>query len=246
MNPPMFTNRQEAGRALAAAVAAHRPLLPVVVMGLPRGGIPVAYEVAKALGAPLSLLLVRKIGAPWQRELAVAAVVDGTPPDLVIDDETVSATGTTMDWISSQARVEKHEIARRRELYLRGRSLPALGGATVIVVDDGIATGTTVRAALKALRRRHPERLMLAVPVAPMETLRALQQEVDDVVCLYTPAPFHAIGRHYVDFHQLNDAEVLVVLDAAAQRESMDIATTQPWSGAARMPNAGPGAKSVR
>lgn len=222
MNAPRLPNRQQAGLALAEAVQAHAPRPPVVVMALPRGGVPVAAEVARALHAPLELLLVRKIGAPWQRELAVAAVVDGDPPDLVVDEETRAATGTTADWIRSQAEVELREIARRRQAYLRGGAAPDVEGATVIVVDDGIATGTTVRAALKALRRRRPARLMLAVPVAPAETLAALRDEVDDIVCLRTPSPFHAIGLHYVDFHQLDDDEVVALLDAARDRPRGD------------------------
>ncbi len=123
-------------------------------------------------------------------------------------------TGTTADWIRSQAEVELREIARRRQAYLRGGAAPDVEGATVIVVDDGIATGTTMRAALVALRRRRPARLILAVPVAPAETLARLRCEVDDIVCPQTPAPFHAIGLHYADFHQLSDDEVLQILDA--------------------------------
>lgn len=222
MNTPRLLDRRQAGLVLAEAVRARAPRPPVVVMALPRGGVPVAAEIARALQAPLELLLVRKIGAPWQRELAVAAVVDGDPPDLVVDEETRAATGTTADWIRSQSEVELREIARRRGVYLRGRAPPDVEGATVIVVDDGIATGTTVRAALKALRRRRPARLMLAVPVAPAETLAALRDEVDDIVCLSTPSPFHAIGLHYVDFHQLDDDEVVALLEAARARLPAD------------------------
>jgi len=185
-----------------------------VVLALPRGGVPVAAEIAREFGVPLELLLVRKIGAPQQRELAVAAVVEGTPADIVFDDETMAATGATTEWIRRQADTEIAEIGRRRATYLRGREPPDVRAATVIVVDDGIATGTTVRAALVALRRRQPARLILAVPVAPADTLARLRAEVDDVVCLHTPAPFHAIGLHYRDFHQLDDEEVLGILDA--------------------------------
>lgn len=215
MSPPLLTDRRAAGRALAAALRARAPRPPLVVLALPRGGVPVAAEIAREFSVPLELLLVRKIGAPQHSELAAAAVVEGTPPDIVHDDETMAATGTTPAWIARQAAVEIAEIERRRRTYLRGRELPDVRGATVIVVDDGIATGTTVRAALVALRRRRPAHLILAVPVAPADTLARLRGEVDDIVCLHTPAPFRAIGLHYRDFHQLDDDEVLVILDAA-------------------------------
>jgi putative phosphoribosyl transferase len=212
----VFADRAEAGRALARRLLqlALRP--PIVVLALPRGGVPVAAEVARALQAPLDLLLVRKIGVPWQPELAVAAVVDGDQPDIVVDEPVRAMGGIGRDYIEAQAQHELQEIERRRQLYLPGRApLPVLG-ATAIVVDDGIATGTTVRAALRALRRRQPKRLVLAVPVAPADTADALAAEVDDIVCLATPSPFHAVGVHYEDFHQVGDEEVLDALRAAA------------------------------
>jgi len=209
-----FTNRTEAGRALAQRLSRMALPAPIVVLALPRGGVPIGVEVARALKAPLDLLLVRKIGAPWQRELAVAAVVDGQPPDIVLDRETMAMTGVNQAYVDAEAKSELVEIERRRGVYLRGRAPIGVEGATAIVVDDGIATGTTVRAALKALRRRHPARLVLAVPVAPSDTLAELRSEVDDVVCLAEPFPFHAIGLHYVDFHQVSDDEVLAALDA--------------------------------
>ena len=210
-----FTDRTEAGRALAERLVRMSLAAPVVVLALPRGGVPIGAEVARALNAPLDLLLVRKIGAPHQRELAVAAVVDGQPPDIVVDDETMAMTGVDRSYIEAEAKQELREIERRRRVYLRGRAPVGVDGATVVVVDDGIATGTTVRAALKALRRRHPARLVLAVPVAPSDTLAMLRAEVDDIVCLAEPFPFHAIGLHYDDFHQVGDDEVLAALDAA-------------------------------
>jgi len=183
------------------------------VLALPRGGVPVAVHVARRLNARLDLLLVRKIGAPWQSELAVAAVVDGGQPEVVIDEETSAATGASRAYIDEQAGVEWREIERRSALYLRGRTPIEVKGATVIVVDDGIATGTTVRAALKALRRRGAARLVLAVPVAPHDTLTQLQREVDRVICLAEPYPFRAIGLHYEDFEQVSDEEVIAALD---------------------------------
>jgi len=216
MRVKAFTDRSEAGRALAARLAAMAIAPPVVVLALPRGGVPVAAEVARALGAPLDLLLVRKIGAPWQPELAVAAVVDGDPPDIVVDELTSRMSGVDRDYIDREAGRELQEIRRRRQVYLAGRKPVPVAGATVIVVDDGVATGTTVRAALKALRRRRPGRIVLAVPVAPRETVVELQAEADEVVCLAQPEPFHAIGLHYADFHQVPDSEVLAALAAAA------------------------------
>lgn len=211
-----IANRTIAGRALAQDLSCMAFSGPIVVLALPRGGVPVGAEVAQALHAPLDLLLVRKIGAPSQPELAVAAVVDGRPPDIVVDAESMAAAGVDDNYIQAQAQHALREIERRRSVYLRGREPVSVKGATVIVVDDGIATGTTVRAALKALRRRHPARLVLAVPVAPSDTLALLRTEVDDIVCLAAPEPFGAVGLHYVDFHQVSDDEVLAALDAAS------------------------------
>ena len=214
--PPCFIDRADAGRQLAARLALEPLPPPIVVLALPRGGVPIGTEVARRLGAPLDLLLVRKIGAPWQRELAVAAVVEGDGPEVVIDEETLAASGASPAYVQQQAKLEWREIERRRARYLQGRARPALAGATVVVVDDGIATGTTVRAALQALRRRAQGRLVLAVPVAPLDTVERLRTEVDQLVCLATPEPFHAVGPHYRDFHQVEDDEVIAALDAAA------------------------------
>ncbi len=211
-----FADRTEAGRALASRLADEHLPAPRVVLALPRGGVPIGAEIARRLHAPLDLLLVRKIGAPWQRELAVAAVVDGDKPELVIDEELRLATGTSREYIADEAKIEWQEIARRRALYLQGRAPVPVQGATAIVVDDGIATGTTMRAALKAVRRRGAARIVLAVPVAPHDTLMQLRAEVDQVICLREPHPFRAIGLHYVDFHQLGDEEVIAALQAAA------------------------------
>jgi len=211
----IFRDRDEAGLALAARLATVRLPAPVVVLALPRGGVPVAAAVAQRLHAPLDLLLVRKIGAPWQRELAVAALVDGDAPQLVVDEVMAERTGASRAYIEQEMQREWQEILRRRERYLQGRAPVPLQGATVVLVDDGIATGTTMRAALKALRRRGAARLVLAVPVAPHDTLTNLRNEFDEVVCLAEPMPFRAIGTHYADFHQLTDEEVLGALAAA-------------------------------
>jgi len=215
MRNKAFADRAEAGRALAQRLVEAALVPPLVVLALPRGGVPVAAEVARTLGAPLDLLLVRKIGAPWQPELAVAALVDGDPPDIVVDETTSRMCGVDRDYIDRQAGLEMREIERRRRIYLAGRAAVPVAGATVIVIDDGVATGTTIRAAMKALRRRHPARLVLAVPVAPADTVAELRAEADEVICLAQPEPFHAIGLHYGDFHQVSDDEVLAALRAA-------------------------------
>lgn len=210
-----FDDRAAAGRALGIVLAAKK-LPDPIVLALPRGGVPVGFEVARALSAPLDLLLVRKIGVPWQRELAVAAVMDGGEPVTVIDEAIRAKTGVDRAYIEQQAQVELAEIERRRREYLGGRAPLPVAGKTAIVVDDGIATGTTVRAAIKGLRRRAPARIVLAVPVAPPETVAALRGDVDDLVCLAQPEVFGAIGYFYSDFHQLADAEVVQALKEAA------------------------------
>lgn len=212
----IFQNRTEAGRELATRLAGMKPDDPVV-LALPRGGVPVAIEVARAFSAPLDLVMVRKIGAPGQPELAIGAVVNGDDPKTVLNDRIVRAFGLDADRIDDMVAAQLDEIARRRALYLRGRPQVPVAGRTVIVVDDGIATGATVRASLAALRRRGPRRLILAVPVAPADTLEALKPEVDATVCLSVPDRFRAVGAHFRDFGQTSDAEVVALLDEAAQ-----------------------------
>lgn len=215
MSAPLFANRLQAAEVLAERLARLPLGQPCVVLALPRGGVPIGAVVARRLGVPLDLLLVRKIGAPWQPELAIAAVVEGDPPDLVVDEPARAALDVPHATIERQAAHELLEIARRRERYLGGRAAAAVAGATVVLVDDGIATGTTVRAALRALRRRAPGRVILAVPVAPPDVIAALGAEVDEVVCLATPEPFSAVGCHYVDFAQVDDDRVLAALASA-------------------------------
>jgi putative phosphoribosyl transferase len=209
-----FADRAAAGRLLGEQLAALNLERPVV-LALPRGGVPVALEVARALDARLDLVLVRKIGVPWQPELAVAAVVDGDSPQIVVEERVKREAGITQEYIESEARKQLAEIERRRAVYLQGRSPVSVKDCTAIVVDDGIATGTTVRAALRALRQRAPAHLVLAVPVAPRETIEMLRPEVDRIVCLAQPEPFYAIGLHYADFHQLSDDEVVAALTEA-------------------------------
>ena len=212
-----FKDRGDAGRQLAVAVV-RLGLVDPLVLALPRGGVPVAAEVARALRAPLDLLIVRKIGAPGQAELAVAAVAEGEPPTLVVDERTSQVTDADEAYIEREARTQRAEIERRRTTYRRGRARLGVAGKSVVVVDDGIATGSTVRAALQALRRMRPARLVLAVPVAPADTLSELSPLVDDVVCLSQPAFFRSVGTYYADFHQVDDEEVIALLDAARSR----------------------------
>lgn len=209
-----FVDRVEAGRKLAAALGRYRDEKPVL-LALPRGGVPVAAEIARALHAPLGLLLVRKIGAPSQPELAMGAVVDGAEPIVVRNEDVIEALRVSESTFQAICDEELAEIERRRTKYLGGRASPDVAGRTAIVIDDGIATGATVRAGLKALRARGPKSLVLAVPVAPPDTLEALAGEVDDLVCLETHALFGAIGAYYRDFRQVTDAEVIALLDAA-------------------------------
>ena len=223
-----FADRRAAGRALAQ-VLAKKNLVAPVVLALPRGGVPVAAEIASALGAPLDIVLVRKIGVPLQPELAAAAVVDGGDPEVVTNDDVVRLAGVTAADLAAGTKRELEEIERRRSVYLQGRARVPLEGRTIILVDDGIATGASVRAALKALRRKDPKALILAVPVAPLEAVDALKREVDEVVCLWTPEPFFAIGLHYVDFHQIGDKEVVELLaDQAGKQQRLAQAEDRP------------------
>jgi putative phosphoribosyl transferase len=211
MRSSQFANRSEAGRMLARALA-RKQLADPVVLALPRGGVPVAAEIARHLKVPLDVVLVRKIGVPYQRELAAAAVVDGGDAEIVTNDDVMALADLSRADVEHLARRELLEIERRRQLYLQGRERVPLDGRTLILVDDGIATGASVRAALVALRRRHPRALVLAVPVAPADTIAALRPEVDDMVCLSMPEPFVAIGLYYRDFHQLSDEDVVRTL----------------------------------
>lgn len=213
----IFSDRAEAGRLLAERLAGREYEKPVV-LALPRGGVPVAAEVARALDAPLDLVLVRKIGVPWQPELALAAVVDGPSPEVVINDDVWRAAGVSEEQFEKLKARELREIDRRRRAYLEDSERVAIEGATVIVVDDGIATGATMRAALKALRRGRPKKLVLAVPVAPPETVAKLRATVDELVCLETPDPFYAIGVFYRDFAQMSDEDVVAILARSVQR----------------------------
>jgi putative phosphoribosyl transferase len=214
----IFRNREEAGRQLAQHLLHLKGTRPVV-LALPRGGVPVALPIAEALDAPLDLLLVRKIGAPGQPEFGIGAVVDGHQPEIVVNDDIVRMLRIPEAYVADQAAAELREIERRRAAYLRGRQPTDLRGRTVIIVDDGIATGGTARVALQALGRTGAARRVLAVPVAPADTAQELRGLCDEAVVLDTPAGFGSVGAYYQDFRQLEDAEVIALLDRAASRD---------------------------
>jgi putative phosphoribosyl transferase len=209
-----FRDRAEAGRRLAERLLHLRDANPVV-FALPRGGVPVAVPIAEALGAPLDLLLVRKIGAPGQPELALGAVVEGEPPQTVVNDEIVEALGVPAGFVTAQAADELEEIKRRRRLWLRGRAPVSPCGRTAVLVDDGIATGASARAALLALERAGAARRVLAAPVAPPEAAEALRPLCDAAVFLAEPALFGSVDAFYGDFRQTQDEEVAALLDGA-------------------------------
>lgn len=207
-----FIDRTEAGRRLADALAKFKGER-AVVFALPRGGAPVAAPIAEALGAPLDLALVRKIGVPWQPELAMGAVADGGTPVVVRNDDVIALSGVTEAQFQETLAREAAELDRRRRKYLGARRRAEAEGRLAIVVDDGVATGATTRAALRAVRARKPGKLVLAVPVAPTDALDALRAEADEIVCLESHRLFVAIGCYYADFRQIGDDEVIALLD---------------------------------
>ena len=213
----MFSDRREAGRQLARRLMKLKSERPIV-LALPRGGVPVAFEVAQALEAPLDVVMVRKIGAPSHPELGLGAVVDGADPKLVFNDEVIAFVDPDPAYLEAEKRRQLEEIERRKRLYRGDRPQPPVEGRLVIVIDDGIATGGTVKAVLRALAAAKPARRVLAVPVAPRESIAALRPEADDIVCLAMPEPFFAVGNYYRDFRQTTDEEVVELLQRAAAR----------------------------
>lgn len=207
----MFRDRQEAGRKLAVEFAKLK-LDDPVVLALPRGGVPVAAEIAAALKAPLDLVIVRKVGAPGNPELAVAAIVDGDPPDVVLNRGIVEAYNLDDSELQMLVNRERPELERRRVVYLGDRHPISVVGKTAILVDDGAATGTTMKVAIRALKRRSPREIVVALPVAPPEVVEELAQEAIRIVCLTQPVRFLALGYHYHDFLQVTDEEVMRLL----------------------------------
>ena len=207
-----FIDRAHAGTALGEVLREHVPETGAVVLALPRGGVVTGFEVARALGVPLDVLIVRKLGVPGMPELAMGAVARGVR---VLNEDVIADTQIAAHQIEEVAKAELAEVDRREAAYRRGRPAPELAGQTVILVDDGIATGSTMLAAIRAVRAHKPRRLLVAVPVAPHDTCERLRPEVDELICLATPEPFFAISMWYDRFPQISDAEVKDMLERA-------------------------------
>jgi putative phosphoribosyl transferase len=213
---PRFRDRADAGRRLAAELRRYMGRTDVIVLALPRGGVPVGYEVASALHVPLDVFVVRKLGLPWQEELAMGALASGGVR--ILDEDLIRAARVSEEEIQQVTAAEQVELARRERLYRGDRRFPDLAGKTVILVDDGLATGSTMRAAVAALRLEHPARVVVAVPLASPETCEAFLDVADDIVCAETPEPFHAVGLWYDDFSQTTDSEVHELLERAREQ----------------------------
>ncbi|MEW6232588.1 MAG: phosphoribosyltransferase [Chloroflexota bacterium] len=210
----LFKDRQQAG-ALLARKLEHLRGKDVLVLALPRGGVVVGHQIARAMQASLDVYIAHKIGAPFNEELAIGAVAsDGT---IVLDDVLIAQLGVTSSYLEREIERQKREIQRRLECYRGKKPPPAVEGRIVILVDDGVATGATTKAALRALRKQNPARLLLAVPVGPPEAIQRLEQEADQVICLATPEPFWAVGRFFLDWAQISDTQVVCLLEDAAK-----------------------------
>jgi len=212
--PTFFDDRADAGRKLAGQLGAYAKRKDVIVLGIPRGGVPVAFEVAKALDAPLDVFLSRKLGVPGQEELAFGAVASGDVR--VLDRQIIEAVGVSEQQIEQTTQNVKKELERRERAFRGSRPPLNVEGRTVLLVDDGIATGSSIRAAITALRQMKPARIVVAVPVAPVSTCNRLRAEVDELVCLHMPESFFAIGQFYADFSQVPDEEVTDLLQRTA------------------------------
>lgn len=227
MTRVLFRDRASAGHMLAREAMSRHFERPVVY-ALPRGGVPVAVPIAAALDAPLDLLLVRKIGVPRQPELAAASIVDGERPDIIVNERIARAAGLSSADLDLLAKDEWREIERRRTMYLRNRSAIPANGRTAILVDDGIATGASMLAAIAAIRRRSPLATVVAVPVASRDAIEHLAMEVEEVIALAIPADFTAVGNYYTDFHQLEDSEVISLLGDVPPAE-LAPHVARPW-----------------
>ncbi|MFL6208731.1 MAG: phosphoribosyltransferase [Pyrinomonadaceae bacterium] len=215
----IYRDRTEAGRRLAAELTAYADRPDVLVLALPRGGVPVAYEVAQALRAPLDIFLVRKLGVPGHEELAMGAIATGGVR--VLNEDVFRYLDIPGEVIDAVAAAELRELERREQLYRGDKPAPDVKGKTVILVDDGLATGSTMRAAAAALRQQQPARIVVAVPVSAVQTCDEYRMGVDEIVCAVTPEPFHAVGMWYADFSQTTDEEVRALLARAADEQSM-------------------------
>jgi predicted phosphoribosyltransferase len=207
-----FQDRTEAGRLLGSEIAVRKLPGNVIVLALPRGGLPVGVEVAEALNAPLDVVVVRKLAVPWQPELAMGAI---TVETRVLDYQLIRELRISDEEVETVVAREMKEVERREKLYRGGRPAPNLRGRTVVIVDDGLATGSTMLVATRAVRSLHPERLIIAVPVGSSDACRLLQREVDECICLAVPEPFFAVGEWYTDFRQVTDDEVREMLKSS-------------------------------
>ena len=226
---PRFRNRTEAGQLLARALDEYAGRDDLVILALPRGGVPIGYEIARRVRVPLDVFLVRKLGVPWHPELAMGALASGGVQ--VLNDEVVRMYGIPPHVIQAVAAQEQEELDRRAREYRGDRAFPSLEGRTVILVDDGLATGSTMRAAVAAVRQQKPASIIVAVPVAAVQTCDEFRHEVDDIVCLRMPEMFSAVGAWYDDFSQTSDEEVRALLAAAA--------TSIPTTGEGQEPSVG-------
>jgi predicted phosphoribosyltransferase len=221
MRTPLFSDRRDAGRRLSKQLSHYAEDKDVLVLALPRGGVPVAYEVARSLRAPLDVFLVRKLGVPGHEELAMGAIASGGVR--VINDDVVRVLNITEKDIDQVAAREQQEMERRERQYRGDRPPPAIRGRKIILVDDGLATGASMRAAIAALRTQGPAEIVAAVPTAPPETCRSFESEVDRIICAETPQPFQAVGLWYKDFSQTTDDEVREYLQLASEPPRADI-----------------------
>ena len=233
-----FPNRAEAGRQLAEKLERYTGRENIIVLGLPRGGVPVAYEVAKRLRVPLDVFIVRKLGVPGFEELAAGAIASGGVR--VLNEDVVSAIPYASEAIEAVTAKETVELQRREQIYREGRPAPELHDKIVILVDDGLATGATMRAAVKALRQRGAAEIVMAVPVGPPDTCEELAQEADEAICLSTPPFFQAVGQYYEDFSQTSDDDVRELLTRAAQEQQQGGAVSNPPHEPGRPETTGP------
>lgn len=211
----MFQNRADAGHKLAKQLELYKEE-NLLILALPRGGVPIGYEVAKALQAPLDVFVVRKVGSPWNPEYGIGAVASGI---LVLDKSALQELGITPYEIQDIIRREQEEVNRRQRLYRKNEVFPTLTDKTVILLDDGIATGVTIRTAIQAIKQLTPKKLVLAVPVGPKESIITLKQEVDDLICLEMSTNFFSVGSYYVQFPQVSDEEVIKLLEQARDKQ---------------------------